>query len=236
MPVCRIMETVHHTIRLLLLLSFSLLTESENLTIGIILPKDNSLPHSMSRVRPAVLIAMEKAQRIYLRDTNIYLNTREQEHEYGDIMAVLAAIELHSVVNVLFGPIVGDAMEGVAGFAPHWNLPVITPGCPEIVLGQKSDYPTLTRVGANFNSSIQIFKLISEMYDWKKFALLYHKNLPPKSPGECYSVMWPLYKLLKSFYKNTDYPLIHNFDEKVAINAKEKLQDISKKARRKYRS
>ncbi|ESP00405.1 hypothetical protein LOTGIDRAFT_88126, partial [Lottia gigantea] len=77
----------------------------------------------------------------------------------------------NALVSVFLGPVCDYSLAPVARYAPYWNKPVISPGgfAHDFGVGKRtndSEYRTLTRVGATFNSLARTVIGLVQHYEW----------------------------------------------------------------------
>lgn len=178
------------------------------LNIGLILPTDTTYSYCISRVKPAILLAIN--QSTTLATNNIKINVIERDSQNSEIHAPLAAIEIYKEVNLFLGPIYTYGVAPIARYSPYWGVPVITPGAQETDFHDKSEYKLLTRMGPIYVEPMELLEILNKKYEWNKFGLMYHKN---NATGNCYFKMWAAYIMLEKYFPHSDYPYRWKFDE-----------------------
>lgn len=209
-------------------------TNAVNLTIGLILPQNNSYNYSIPKVLPAVEYALEEVGKNILANRDIKISVITKDSRRSDIYGPLAAIEIYRKVNVFFGPIYGYAVAPIARYSPYWNVPVITPGAQAVQFENKQEYKLLTRVSATYQDATLMLNQLAEKYSWRKFGLYYH-NDPDSTAGksDCYMAIWGIHDFLT--YELGDKDIwTYKFDEKSEEDRKkhgQALENASKHVR-----
>ena len=191
-------------------------TSATNLTIGLILPEDIKYDFAIPKVLPAIEFGLDKVKDSLLSSKNITISVITKDSKYSDIYGPLAAIELHKQVDIFFGPIFGFGVAPIARYAPYWDVPIITPGAPDVNFKHKStEYKQLTRIGAIYEDATKLVKAISQEHGWKRFGMYYHSFIDTSKPkSECYQQMWAFHEFLKNEYPEANKDLwIGKFDE-----------------------
>jgi hypothetical protein len=77
--------------------------------------------------------------------------------------------------NLFLGPVADYALSPVGGYAPFWNVPILTPGGLSHDFRKKNvEYKTLTRIGPGFDSAARfLVDDVMKMHHWKRVSLIY---------------------------------------------------------------
>jgi len=77
---------------------------------------------------------------------------------------------------VFFGPCCDYAAAPVARQTRYWNIPMLTAAAMarDYAVNRLDEFPTLTRVGANFNSLALFLVDILHYFHWKRVMLIYN--------------------------------------------------------------
>lgn len=162
--------------------------------IAIILSNNDSRLFSIRKIRPSIDFAIEQVHVRKILPDDVILNVSYSDSRCNPKAAPVAAFKfiMEQSVDVFFGPICDYSLAPVARYAPYWNLPVISPGGFAHDFGANKsshdpEFPTLTRMGATFNSlALGIINSIVH-YNWTKIILIYDGDgLSEVTPRFCY--------------------------------------------------
>lgn len=153
-------------------------TTTTSVNIAVILPTNDSFFFSVNRTLPALHLAISTVFSTGLLNRDaIQIELNSADSGCSGVLAPLAAFNAHKQADVFFGPCCDFSLAPVARYAPHWNIPVITTGALAKDFDQKftglAEYPTLTRVGANYGSLTNAIVTIIRTYNWNKVTVLY---------------------------------------------------------------
>lgn len=186
-----------------------------NLTIGLILPEDNTYEFSITKVLPAIEYGLDKVKGS-LSNRNITINVITRDSQHSDILGPLAAIDVYKSVDIFFGPVYNFAVAPIARYAPYWDVPIITAGAPDVQFKHKAtEYKQLTRIGAIYETATKLLKALNEEYGWQRFGLLYHSFTDTSKPkSKCYQLVWAFLEFLTEEYPEANKDIWKSkFDE-----------------------
>ena len=163
------------------LLQFSPLTSAEEtkkddvINVVYFAPEDSRWMFSRKRAGPAIDFAINKVSKTLLPGRRI--RTHFADSKCDSKSAPLAAFEWSTKnASVFLGPVCDYSIAPVARYAPHWNIPVVTPGAMAHNFGTGNEFPRLTRVGATFNDIALQMHILLVKYNWSKLAILYDSD------------------------------------------------------------
>lgn len=170
-------------------LAFTLCLESsfafilkQKIQIAAILPKSEQRMFCMSRVQPAIEYGISVVHNRSLV-SNLEFIVRYKDSSCDSKAAPIAAFNFyhHNEVDVFFGPVCDYSLAPVARYAPVWNLPVITTGGFAHNFGANkstgdAEFPTLTRIGATFDSLVHAITNTIKEFKWKRVKLIYGRD------------------------------------------------------------
>ncbi|XP_068144161.1 atrial natriuretic peptide receptor 1 [Drosophila tropicalis] len=171
--------------------------------VGVLMASHLDSPFDLERCGPAVDLALDQINKVFLRPHNITLVKKKASYPScsGSRAPGLAA-DMHFKDDVIafIGPACAFALEPVARLAAYWNTPIITgmgdqPPSSEGeltsgILGRihkwknestgmfkdKSKYPTLTRMSYCQCRLILVFASVFRQFNWKHVALLVDRS------------------------------------------------------------
>ncbi|XP_062567887.1 uncharacterized protein LOC134230122 [Saccostrea cucullata] len=131
---------------------------------------------SLKKISPGVEIGIDYVRReqllpqvdftVHLVDTN-----------FSSRVAPIRAMQLmeRDQVHVFLGPVYDYSLAPVARYAPHWAVPVISPGgfAHDFKSNRLEEYTTLTRIGPNFESTADFIGKIIQAHKWSRALLIY---------------------------------------------------------------
>lgn len=148
----------------------------KSITIGTILPEDNSRLFSINRVEPAMAIALEKVvgELGIITDRNITIHFADSKCNVADGINEAINFFVKKEVDVFFGPCCDYAAAPVGRQIHYWNIAMVTPGAMARDFAEKQHmFNLMTRVGPNMNSLINFVTTIFKTFHWNKVNLLY---------------------------------------------------------------
>ncbi len=162
-----------------------------DIRLALVVPSSPDKMFAISKILPALKISTESDNFTeLLPDTNITFLTRDSE--CNSVAAPIAGFDLirdHHVQGFL-GPVCDYSLAPLARYAPYWDTFVITPGGFAHDFMTKSEYPTLTRLGATFEGLSRAIINSVKNYNWTKIKLVYDSfGLENVTPRFCYLAM-----------------------------------------------
>ena len=164
-------------------------------------PGDHRFLFSRYRAGAAIEYAIKNVTQSLLPGKNI--TTHYADSKCDSKSAPLAAFDWSKNASVFLGPVCDYSVAPVARYAPHWNIPVITPGAMAHDFGSnksdpRAEFPRLTRVGATFNDIADQVHFLLKKYNWTKLTILYDsKGLDNILQSYCYLMVSALGWYLK---------------------------------------
>jgi hypothetical protein len=149
--------------------------------IAVLLPEisqDVNFPFCQERVAPGLDIALEEVRRRKILSEKYELDVQYADSKCDTAHALNEAIEfyIHHTVDVFFGPCCDYTVAPVARQANYWKTPVITAGAMARdfrASAEKHSYPTLIRVGTNFNDFSDVVVGMLRGFNWTRAMLVY---------------------------------------------------------------
>lgn len=157
--------------------------------LAVIAPSKSSM-FSIQHVRPVIDYVTSRTRHMHAQH-GLRFSVRFGDSKCNSADAAIKAFEfyMHHQVDVFVGPICDYSLAPVARYAPYWNIPIISPGGFAHDFGankseQNAEYPTLTRVGATFNSLAASIIDMLHVFHWKKVKVIYdgsgHSDVAPR--------------------------------------------------------
>lgn len=198
--------------------------------MAVIISFNNSHLFSMDRVRPALDYAIEGVRNKSLLPNSIEFQVSYSDSHCNTKDAPVSAFNFYmkNSVDVFFGPVCDYSLAPVARYAPYWNIPVISPGGFAHDFGvnksaNDAEFPTLTRIGATFNTLAQCIINTALHYNWSKVKLIYdgsgHSEVMPKF---CFLAGSALIQYVKEGYLNW----IKEYEYEMYIPGKDDIEKI----------
>ena len=155
---------------------WSIASSTKTVPIAVLLPKNNAMWFSISRVKPASDLALESTT-AYLDNTTTKLTVKYADSMCSNAEAMNVAIEFYirGEVNAFFGPCCDYAAAAVGRQARYWDLPVLTSGAMAGDFGVHKEkiFSMLTRVGPDINSLAGFVLATLNYHKWSKVKLLF---------------------------------------------------------------
>ncbi|KAH3868016.1 hypothetical protein DPMN_031153 [Dreissena polymorpha] len=151
--------------------------DSIHVTIGAIMPDDDSKLFSIRRVSPAIDYAIE-----ILHNTTTHTYTvlyRDSQCNAALGMAMAIDLYIKEKIDVFFGPVCDYTLAPVARQVQYWNIPLLSVGAMarEFLVQRQIEYTTLSRLGPiNFNSLADYLINLYRSIGWSIFKLIYQNN------------------------------------------------------------
>ena len=167
-------------------------TSVYDVQIVVLIPSGKARLFSAMRIRPALRLAQREVEESgLLAGANITLSYGDSNCSARDAPILAFRYFIEQKVSVYLGPCCDYSLAPVARYAPVWNIPVISPGGLAHDFAQKTrgnaEYPTLTRMGATFNSLVVMTLKTVEYWKWTKLLVIYESNGHSSvTPGFCY--------------------------------------------------
>ena len=156
---------------------WGIVSSTQKVPIAVLLPKNNKMWFSISRVKPAIDLALESTA-TYLDNTTNQLTVKYVDSMCYNAHAMNEALQFYTrgEVNVFFGPCCDYAAAAVARQGTYWNLPTLTTGAMAREFGDHKDrdFRLLTRVGPDMNSLGSFIVEALNYHGWSKVKLLYN--------------------------------------------------------------
>ena len=155
---------------------WSIVSSVKKIPIAVILPNNNEKWFSISRVKPAIDIALQSTTP-HLDNDSVQLTVKYADSMCDSAEATNEAFQFYvrGEANVFFGPCCDYAAAPLARQVRYWNLPMLTAGAMAGDFGEfkHSKFPLLTRVGPDINSFAQFVFSVLQYHKWSKVKLLY---------------------------------------------------------------
>ncbi|XP_046368236.2 atrial natriuretic peptide receptor 1-like isoform X3 [Haliotis rufescens] len=195
---------------LVLCIGFVIPADMYLLKAAVLLPFDDARLFSMSRIEPAVALAVHDLRKKKTMLHKHHISVHYEDSKCDISHGINKAIELYMrhEVHVFFGPVCDFAAAPVARQARFWNLPVISGGAMarDFSLYKDGTYSHLTRVGpVNFESLSVFFDRVLSHFGWNRLKLLYQSNGQDKYvTGFCHLATEALHYGLEDLNPNMD--------------------------------
>ena len=151
--------------------------------LAVIISHNHSRLFSINRIQPALDYAIEGIRNRSLLPSSVHIKISYSDSHCNPKDAPISAFNFYMEhnVDVFFGPVCDYSLAPVARYAPYWNLPVISPGGFAYNFGENksradAEFPTLTRVGATFDTLSQCILNTLWFHNWHKLLLIYDGN------------------------------------------------------------
>ena len=153
---------------------WSVVSSTRNVPVAVILPKNNDKWYSLSRVKPAIDIALQRTSSI-LEDTQLTVRYADSKCHISEAINEAINFYMKDEANAFFGPCCDYAAAPIARQIRYWNLPMLTSGAMagDFGLLKTSTFPLLTRVGHDINSLARFVFSFLEAYGWHKVKILF---------------------------------------------------------------
>uniref|UniRef100_A0A8B9JHB6 Guanylate cyclase n=1 Tax=Astyanax mexicanus TaxID=7994 RepID=A0A8B9JHB6_ASTMX len=167
-----------------------LMHKCKNITLAIILPKQNTeYPWAWPRVGPALNWALEKVNSdpTLLPGYHMQLVFSSSENKEGlcsDSVAPLVAVDLKFAHDpwAFIGPGCDYASSPVARFTTHWEVPMVTAGAPALGFNM---YSSITNTGPTHKKLGEFVVRMHHNFGWHKYAMvMFHDKKNDDRP--CY--------------------------------------------------
>ena len=166
-------------------------SQTRAIKLAVIISNNNSYLFSIDRVRPALDYAMEVVSNRSLLPSSVKIKIAYSDSHCNTKDAPVAAFKFYMEknVDVFIGPVCDYSLAPVARYAPYWNMPVISPGGFAHDFGNPKsgidpEFPTLTRVGATFNTLAKCLINTVKYFNWSKIQMIYdgdgHSEVTPR--------------------------------------------------------
>ena len=159
---------------LLALLVIVVTSDTHVIKMAVILPYNNKYLFSMERTMPAIEYAIEAARRYR---PNLEFEVHRGDSKCSSVWGALNAFEFYrsNSVHVFLGPVCDYSLGPVARYAPYWQIPVLSAGgmSHDYRIQKQSEYFSLTRTGATFDSLARIVRSLFEtQFGWRSLVIL----------------------------------------------------------------
>lgn len=147
--------------------------DSKKLRIGALIPWNGSWPAG-PRLASAIIVAIEKVRDLnLLPGYNLTYIWKDSFCQIGPSLRALSDLRvLKPSIDVFIGPACSMGCTSCGFLAAHWDLPMISYGCIDEDLSDKSSYPTFVRTVGPFSQSGNLFLLLMKQYGWNRIAIL----------------------------------------------------------------
>ncbi len=150
---------------------------NKKVKIAVILPNSNHFRFSITRISPAIQLALEKVSNRTDIINGIQISVKYADSKCHISEAINQAFNFYMQrqVHVFFGPCCDYAAAPIARQIGYWNLPMLTAGAMAGDFGmlKKTYYPLLTRVGSDINSLAACLLEMLDHHKWRKLKLIY---------------------------------------------------------------
>ncbi|XP_021340544.1 atrial natriuretic peptide receptor 1-like [Mizuhopecten yessoensis] len=150
---------------------------SEDIVVASVISNGGSLPYDYRRAAPAADLAMLEINSRYngfLNFTYLYRDPGPDCSE-NDVGAIACDLYHRYSITGLVGPACSHAVNVIGRMASSWNLPIITPVGTSGTLGDKSNFPTLTRLAYNMNKFAKFYLQVFGQFNWTDVTIMYDK-------------------------------------------------------------
>ncbi|XP_041349542.1 atrial natriuretic peptide receptor 3-like [Gigantopelta aegis] len=150
--------------------------DTDHISIAALQPVGNKMLFSMSRVSPAIAIAIEKvtAPNGVLHNRKIIVRYRDSKCSPAVAMNEMINFYIEDQFHVVLGPCCDYPAAPIARQMKFWNLPMITVGAMAVDFVDKTtEYPMVTRTGPTINFLAEYLIEILKTFRWNRINLLY---------------------------------------------------------------
>ena len=142
----------------------------------LLVPDSDSFMFSRRRIISALDIAQQDLQTSGIT-SDFHIRFLFGNSQCSEILGPIRAFEFvwKHQVDAFLGPACDYSAAPVARYAAYWRIPVLTPGALsfDFVTNKKTQYRSLTKLGASLTSVALLLMKIMERYGWGKVLLVY---------------------------------------------------------------
>lgn len=132
---------------------------------------------SLTKIKPAINLGIEEVERRRILPNHRFNLTFVDTEE----SAIVGPVRFFNFIqqggeNLFLGPVEDYTLSPVGGYAPYWNVPILTPGglSHDFRVKRQVEYKTLTRIGPGFDSAARfLVDDVMKMHHWKRVSLIY---------------------------------------------------------------
>lgn len=131
---------------------------------------------SLRKISPGVEIGIDYVKQRQLLP-HVNLTVQFVDTNFSSRVAPIRAMQLmeRGQAHLFLGPVYDYSLAPVARYAPHWAVPVISPGgfAHDFKTNRAEEYTTLTRIGPEFESTADFIGTIIKVHRWTRAILIY---------------------------------------------------------------
>lgn len=131
---------------------------------------------SLNKIRPGVEIGIDHVRRCHLLP-ELNISVKFVDTNFSSRLAPIRAMQLmeRKQAHLFLGPVYDYSLAPVARYAPHWAVPIISPGgfAHDFKTNRGKEYATLTRIGPAFESTADFIGKIIQAHSWSRAILIY---------------------------------------------------------------
>lgn len=131
---------------------------------------------SLRKIGPGVQIGIEEVRHRQILG-NMNISVKFVDTNFSSRIAPIRAMQLmeRRQAHLFLGPVYDYSLAPVARYAPHWVVPIITPGgfAHDFKANRAREYETLTRIGPAFESTADFIGKIIQANEWSRAILIY---------------------------------------------------------------
>ncbi|XP_060064288.1 atrial natriuretic peptide receptor 1-like [Ylistrum balloti] len=156
-------------------ISMSYVLASKDIVVASVISNGGNLPYDYRRAAPAADLAMLEINSRYAGILNFTYLYRDPGPDCSENDVGAIASDLYHLNNVtgFVGPACSHAVNVVGRMASSWNLPILTPVGTSGTLGDKSNFPTLTRLAYNMNKFAKFYLQVFSQFNWTDVTIMY---------------------------------------------------------------
>lgn len=132
---------------------------------------------SLTKIESAIRLGISEVERRRILPNHQFNLTFVDTQE----SAIVGPVQFFNFIqqggeNLFLGPVADYTLSPVGGYAPFWNVPILTPGGLSHDFRKKRnvEYKTLTRIGPGFDSAARfLVDDVMKMHNWKRVSLIY---------------------------------------------------------------
>ncbi|XP_064470257.1 atrial natriuretic peptide receptor 3-like [Ornithodoros turicata] len=180
--------------------------------MSVILPSNSSYLFSLSRVRPAIELAINRVSQEFGWQFAVHY----RDSGCQSPLATMHAVTDYSRtgVHLFVGPACDYAAASVARLLKFWRVPMVTSGALAYDFwdkhGENSEYFLMTRAGLSFSGVCEGFLGLFRRFGWRRMLIFYESEGRAASHGEDYCFLWA--KAMAEVLRNASADGRYEFD------------------------
>lgn len=201
----------------------------QKIEVLVLLPRDDSYPFSLARVRPAIEYALRSVEgngtgpRLLLPGTRFQVDYEDSDCGNRALFTLVdrVAAARGTKPDLILGPVCEYAAAPVARLASHWDLPMLSAGALAAGFQHKdTEYSHLTRVSPAYAKMGEMMLALFRHHQWSRATLLYSDDNLERN---CYFTVEGVHTV---FQEEGLYTSAYSFDETKDLDREEIIRYI----------